>query len=219
MIVAVVPAYNEEKNIGSVIKSLFGLVDKVVVVDDGSIDNTSLVALQTGAVVLRHQINRGQGAALQTGTEYAIKCGADYVLHFDADGQFDPLDIQPALKILQDANVNILFGSRFLGKKSNLPFIKHYILFPFGRIINRFFGGIWLTDVHNGFRILDREALNKIIITQDRMAHATEIITLTNKYKLKYVEFPVAVKYNEYGQSSIGGFKILKDLLLNKFIR
>jgi glycosyltransferase involved in cell wall biosynthesis len=140
MLIAIVPAYNEEKTIGSVVRSLFGLVDKVVVIDDGSKDKTSVEANLAGATVLKHKINRGQGAALQTGQTYTLLEGADYVLHFDADGQFDPQDIKPALNALQASQADILFGSRFLGKKSNIPFFKKSFLFPLGRIVNKVLG-------------------------------------------------------------------------------
>lgn len=219
MFIAVVPAYMEEEKIGSVVRSLFNLVDKVIVVDDGSSDNTAKNAEEAGAVVLHHKINRGQGASLQTGHDYAKKLGADYVLHFDGDGQFDVNDIQPALTKLQTEKADILFGSRFLGTESNVPFFKKNILFPLARIFNNFFTGLKLTDVHNGFRILNRLALEKIIITHDRMAHATEILAQTKSHNLKYIEFPVKVVYREYGQGFSGGLKILNDLVLGKFIK
>lgn len=219
MFVAIIPAYNEEKNIGSVVRSLFVHTDKVVVVDDGSKDNTAGVAEAAGAIVLKHKINRGQGAALQTGHEYAKKINADYVLHFDADGQFDPADIAPALEKLKESNADILLGSRFLGKEANLPFFKKNIILPFARLFHKIFWQSSLTDAHNGFRILNKNALNKINITQDRMAHATEIIAQIRKNNLKYIEFPVKVVYREYGQGASGGLHIIKDLFLGKFIK
>lgn len=219
MFIAVVPAYMEEKKIGSVARSLSVLVDKVIVVDDGSTDDTAKNAEVSGAIVLRHKINRGQGASLQTGCDYALQLGADYVLHFDGDGQFDVNDIQPALEKLKMEKADILFGSRFLGTESNTPWFKKQILFPIARIFNNFFTGLKLTDVHNGFRVLSRLALQKIIITHDRMAHATEIVAQTKHNKLKYIEFPIKVVYCEYGQGFFGGLKILNDLVLGKFIR
>ncbi len=108
MFVAVVPAYNEEKRIGSVVRSLFGHVDEVVVVDDASADNTIQEAQNAGATVLIHRVNRGQGAALETGHAYARKHGAQFVIHFDGDGQFRVEDIAPALEHLQESNADIL---------------------------------------------------------------------------------------------------------------
>ncbi len=219
MFIAIIPAYNEEEKIGSVVRGLLNHVDSVVVVDDGSKDRTSEIAKQAGAVVLRHNINRGQGAALQTGHEYALANGADYVLHFDGDAQFDVLDVAPAFEKLKSTGADVLFGSRFLGKKSNIPFLKKNIIFPFARIFNRHFTGVKLTDIHNGFRIMNRKALENIKIKQDRMAHATEIIGLVRKKGLKYIEFPVKVVYCEYGQGFSGGLRILGDLFTNKFVK
>jgi glycosyltransferase involved in cell wall biosynthesis len=219
MFLAIVPAYNEESNIGSVVRSLFNHVDKIVVVDDGSSDRTSKFAKDAGAVVLRHRINRGQGAALQTGHDYALQCNADYILHFDGDRQFDVDDIEPAFEKIKAESADILFGSRFLGSHSNIPIFKKYVIFPLARIFHRFFVGANLTDAHIGFRILNRHALQSIHITHDRMAHATEIIEQVKKHNLKYIEFPVQVVYRRYGQGMKGGFAVLKDLLLGKFVK
>lgn len=219
MFIAIVPAYNEEKNIGSVVRSLFRHVDQVVVVDDCSRDRTADEAKAAGAVVLVHEINRGQGAALETGHTYARQAGAKYVIHFDGDGQFSVDDIRPALEHLQKHNADILLGSRFLDARSNVPWLKKYFLHPIAKIINRLFGGLYLSDVHNGFRVLSRRALDHIEINQDRMAHATEIPYLVRKHNLAYVEFPVKVTYKEYGQSGLSGIAIVKDLFLDKFIR
>lgn len=219
MFIAIVPAFNEEKNIGSVVRSLFGHVDQVVVVDDCSFDRTAEEAKVAGAVVLQHEINRGQGAALETGHAYARQAGAKYVIHFDGDGQFSVEDIRPALEHLQKNNADVLLGSRFLDNRSNVPWFKKNILHPLAKLINRLFGGLYLSDVHNGFRILSEKALVHIEISQDRMAHATEIPYLIRKHQLRYTEFPVQVIYKEYGQSGLSGFAIVKDLFLDKFIR
>lgn len=218
MFVAIVPAYNEEDKVGSVIRNLFEHTDRVVVVDDCSSDNTAQIAKDFGADILRHKINRGQGASLQTGQEYALSIGADYAIHFDADGQFDADDILPALDKMKSENADILFGSRFLDHRSNVPWLKKHLILPIGKYVNILFGSIKLSDAHNGFRILNRKALDKIVITQDRMAHASEIPALVKKHDLKYVEYPVKVTYDEYGQRASGGFKIIYDLFLGKFI-
>lgn len=218
MFVAIVPAYNEEKTIGSVVRDLFGHVDKVVVIDDASQDKTCGNAKEAGAVVLRHKINLGQGAALQTGHDYSLKCGAKHILHFDGDGQFDVNDILPALEKLKLEKADILFGSKFLDNRSSIPWFKKYILKPIGILIDRFFSRIKLSDLHNGFRILNRAALEKIVITQDGMAHATEIPCHVRINNLKYIEYPVGVTYHKYGQSSVGGFRIIKDLLVGRLI-
>ncbi|EKE07261.1 MAG: glycosyl transferase family protein [uncultured bacterium] len=219
MFIAIVPAYNEEKRIGDVVQKLLSHVDKVVVVDDKSQDNTIFEAEKNGAFVLKHNINLGQGAALETGHKYARKLGADYVLHFDGDGQFVVDDIVPALNRLKETNSDILFGSRFLDDRTNLPFLKKYFILPIGRFVNKIFGVVPLKDSQNGFRILNKLALEKIVITQNGMAHATEIMGLTKEHNLKFVEFPVQVIYYEYGQGMGGGFKIVRDLIWGKFLK
>lgn len=220
MIFVIVPAYNEEKNIGRVISGLFEKGYKnIIMVDDGSNDNTVQEALRAGATVLRHEVNRGQGASLQTGNEYAVENGASLVVHFDADGQFNPADIAGAIEVMQKNNADVLFGSRFLDNRSKLPWTKRYILLPVSRFINKILTGLKLTDAHNGFRILSRRALEKINITQDRMAHNSEIVTQVKEHDLVFVEHPVEVRYFEYGQNVSGGIKVLQDIFIAKFFK
>ena len=219
MFVAIVPAYEEEKRIEPVVQSLLGYVDQVVVVDDGSSDATAKKAAQAGAVVLRHRINRGQGAALETGHAYASDNHVDAVLHFDGDGQFDVHDIPQARAAMKVAGADVLFGSRMLDTRSNTPWLKRYIIFPLARLFHRYMYGIRLTDVHNGFRILSNNALRKIVIKQDRMAHATEIPAQVHAAGLAYIEYPVKVTYHEYGQQARAGIHILVDLLFGSFVK
>ncbi len=213
--VVVIPAYNESGRIGQTIKGLADLPYDLVVVDDGSSDGTAQAC--AGATVLRHGLNRGQGAALQTGTQWALQRGASYVVHFDADGQFEPSDIKRALDIVRSTDIHIILGSRFLGESSELPFTKRYIIFPVARVINWAFSGLWLSDVHNGFRVMTSRAASEINIEVDRMAHNTNILSQIRKKKLSYQEMPVRVYYHRYGQGVGGGFKIMGDLLMGWF--
>lgn len=219
MFIALIPAFNEEQNIARVVRSLLPLVDRVVVIDDGSTDGTAVQARESGATVLSHPLNRGQGAALETGHEYARQVSADFVLHFDADQQFSPEDVLPALTQLQKSGVDILLGSRFLDKRTHMPWQKRWFIHPLVRFFHTRALKLKLTDVHNGFRILSPKALHSIRLTQDRMAHATEILHLIQKHQLSYQEFPVVVTYHRYGQSAKGGLSILKDLFTGIFLR
>jgi glycosyltransferase involved in cell wall biosynthesis len=221
MVGIVIPAYNEEKKVGEVLRQIQNQArpDFVVVVDDASRDSTADVALTCGAVVVRHEINRGQGASLETGHEYARLRGADFVIDFDADGQFDAGDIIPAIEFLKKSGTDILFGTRFGGVNSKLPFTKKYLILPLGQLFNKIFLGIKMSDAHNGFRIYTKKALHLIRIRQDRMAHASEIPALVHKLNLSFCEFPIRVYYHEYGQRVGGVVKIIKDLFFAKFIK
>lgn len=223
-IFCIIPAFNEEEKIAKVIKDVFPFFDKIIIVDDGSFDNTYKEAKKSGVVVLRHLINRGQGAALETGNQYALKNGVDFVVHFDADGQFLSDEINDVLEPLKDDKYDIVFGSRFLGKKNNMPFFKKNILFPVARLINLFLG-VKTTDPQSGFRAMNRKALEKIKIKNDGSAHCSEILSKAFKFKLKIKEIPITVLYDEFGQGIFGGkgkgsggIKIIKDLIIQKII-
>ena len=220
MVFIIIPAYNEAKNIGRVISGLFSHgLQNIVVVDDGSTDQTVQIAESAGAVVLRHEVNRGQGASLQTGNNYALAHGASAVVHFDADGQFNPADIAKALSVMKEKNVDVILGSRFLDNRSQIPWTKKYVVLPVAILINHFLTGLRLTDAHNGFRILSRLAVQKINISQDRMAHNSEIISQIKQKKLSYLEYPVEVTYNEYGQGVGGGLKIIWEVLQGRLTK
>lgn len=219
MILALIPAYNEERTVQDVIRDIQPHVDEVVVIDDASHDATAELARAAGATVLVHKINRGQGAALETGHCYARKNKANMVVHFDADGQFIGSEVAKAIKALRAAEAEVLLGSRFLDTASDIPFSKKHILLPLGRLFDRLVNGVKLSDFHNGFRVLGQRALEDIVITQDRMAHASEIPMLIKQHNLRYIEFPVTVRYNEYGQGVVGGLRVLKDIIFGKFIR
>jgi glycosyltransferase involved in cell wall biosynthesis len=217
--IVVVPAYNEEKNLRPVLQGVFSHRpdDMVVVVDDGSADNTVTVAQEVGAGVLRHLVNRGQGAALRTGTEYALNQGAEVVVHFDADGQFDPAEIAGLIEPIVCGEADVVLGSRFL-KENNIPWTKKHLILPIARLVNYFFTGLKLTDAHNGFRALSRQAAEAIEINQDRMAHNSEIVRQVREKNFRFLEVPVSISYSRYGQGVGGGLKIIKDLLLDKIL-
>ncbi len=217
-IFCIIPAYNEEKTITKVIEDVKPFADKIVIVDDCSSDKTFELAKAQNVIVLKHVINRGQGAALQTGNEYALNNGADVVVHFDADGQFLAEEIKDITKPILDGETDVVFGSRFLEKKSDIPKLKKYIIFPAARLINKIFLGVKLTDPQSGFRAMNRKTAESIKIEQDGMAHCSEILNKSFKNKLRIKEVPITVIYNDFGQKFGGGVKILKDLLLGKFL-
>lgn len=217
-ITCVIPAYNEAQHISSVITKLKKFVDEIIVIDDASSDKTASEASQAGAIVARHIINRGQGAALRTGTQLALDRGSDIIIHFDADDQFQAEDIPEMIKPIIANQADAVLGSRFLTKKSNLPKIKKYLVMPLARLVNRLLFNIRLSDPQSGFRALNRQSAQKLKIENDGMAHCSEIIYRLFKNKNRITEVPITVIYHEYGQKLSGGFKIIKDLLIQKLI-
>lgn len=191
----------------------------VVVVDDGSTDGTLDVARRSAKYVLRHVINRGQGAALQTGIEFALRHGARFILTFDADGQHRVEDIPAMLEPIWRGECEITLGSRFLGKAVNIPSTRRNLLrlaVLFTKIVNR----VKLTDAHNGLRAFSRRAAETIHITMDRMAHASELIDQIRLSGLPFREVPVEIRYTVYslakGQSSRGALRIVWQYLLGR---
>jgi glycosyltransferase involved in cell wall biosynthesis len=216
----VIPAYNEEKNIAKVIQSAkkFG---NIVVVDDYSKDSTFEKAVASGVTVLRHCINRGQGASLQTGVDFALEKNADIIVHLDSDSQHDPNQIPAIIKPILENHAEVVLGSRFVDKQTNHTIPKSRLfLLKLATIFTKIVSGINITDTHNGFRAFSGSAISKIRITQDRMAHASEILDEIVKNKLKYTEIPVNIHYSSEtiakGQKNLGFIKILFDIIKSK---
>ena len=219
----VIAAYNEEGSIRKVLADLrkHGYRD-VIVVDDGSEDRTTELAEAGGAVVARHIINRGQGAALQTGIAYALRKKADVVVTFDADGQHHAKDIKRLVKPVVEGKADVALGSRFLRKTHNASWGRALIL-KGGALSFRILYGIRLTDSHNGFRALSRKAAQKIKLKSDGMEHASEIVQQIADHKLRYVEVPVTITYTDYskgkGQGNGAALRIMSKMLLDKLKR
>jgi glycosyltransferase involved in cell wall biosynthesis len=218
-IACIIPAYNEAKYITKVVTGVQPFVNEIIVVDDGSTDQTAVLARAAGATVLSHIINRGQGAALRTGTQYALNKGLDIIVHFDADDQFSAEEIPAVVGPLISGRAAAVLGSRFLGKKSRLPKLKKILLLPLARLVNRLLFNVRLTDPQSGFRALNRETAQKIKISSDGMAHCSEILYQLSKYKIPLLEVPITVRYHNYGQRFSGGLKIIGDLLIQKIIQ
>lgn len=210
----VIPARNEEKTIGNVIDSLKKHnYRNIIVVNDNSLDNTEKIAKQKGAVVLNHIINRGQGASIATGNDYALRHGADIIVHFDADGQMMAEDIPAMIAPIIKKQADVTIGSRFLGVNSNVPKIKMITLW-LGKIFLRTLYGVKLTDSQCGFRAVSRKAANLIEIKQDKAEHASEILIEIFNKKIRYKEIPVKIRYTEYskGHTQHGKFHLLSGI-------
>ncbi len=218
----IVPAFNESSVIGPSVRNLRSRFVNIVVVDDGSTDATAPAALAAGAVVLRHAVNAGQGAALQTGIDYALARGAAYVATFDADGQHQVEDLVTMLAALLDGTHDIALGSRFLGHAEGLPFMRRLVLKAAVRFTN-LTTGLRLTDAHNGLRVMTAAAARRLHIHQDGMAHASELIEQIGRLGLCYAEVPVTITYSDYskakGQRLSNSFLILRDLFAGWLLR
>jgi glycosyltransferase involved in cell wall biosynthesis len=218
----VIAAYNEEKILADVIADVRGTGYQIVVVADGSTDETAAVAGQAGAIVVSHPVNLGQGAALQTGIEFALLRGSAFIVTFDADGQHRAADIGSLLDALTKYHVDFALGSRFLGTAVNLPRARRLLLRAatwFTRATTR----LRVTDSHNGLRAMTRRGASSIRLRQNRMAHASEILHQIARSGLTFIEVPVTIQYSEYslakGQKLSEFVTILIDLFAHRLHR
>lgn len=218
----VIAAYNEAGAIGETVAGVLQHVRQVVVVDDCSADATAVLAREAGAHVLSHPINLGQGAALQTGIAYALRQGAEFVVTFDADGQHDAAEIHPMLAALRQSGCEAALGSRFLGTALNIAWQRRLLLSA-ALLFTRITTGLRLTDVHNGFRVLARSFCERFEFQQNRMAHASEILDYIASHHVRYMEYPVTIRYTEYsvtkGQKGSNSIRILMELLLARIAK
>ncbi len=218
----VVPAYNESRRLTVTIRNLLAVNPNVVVVDDGSRDDTAQAAFDEGVWTVRHPLNCGQGAALQTGIDFALRQGAEFIVTFDADGQHCVDEIAELVEPLRTGQWDVVLGSRFLGRTINMPRMRWLVL-KAGVLFTRVFSRIRVTDTHNGFRALSRSAAEKIRIYENRMAHASEILHQIRLLNLRYCERPVTIRYSAEtltkGQSSWNAVSILSQFILGRFVR
>ena len=218
----VIAAYNEAPVIASVVADVRRAGYRTVVVDDGSTDATGAVTAQAGGVVVRHPVNLGQGAGLQTGIEFALRGGADVIVTFDADGQHRAADIGVLIDALARQGADFALGSRFLGASHNQPLSRRMLLkaaISFTRLTT----GLSVTDTHNGLRAMTRRGASSIKLHQNRMAHASEILHQIAASGLNYVEAPVRIEYSAYslakGQKLGDTLMIVLDLFARRLHR
>lgn len=216
----VIAAFNEGRMIAEVIKQILPTFPNIVVVDDGSGDDTAIIACEEGATVVRHPINLGQGAAIQTGIDFALISGADIIITFDADGQHRIEDAVTLGAAIANDEADVICGSRFLGINSDTMPRSKRITLKSAAMFTRLTTGMPVTDAHNGLRALSRFAAQKIRIKQNRMAHASEIIAQIKSNHLRYKEYPVQILYTKYsiakGQKISNAINILIDLFFGR---
>ena len=217
------PVYNEAEVIGSVIAGILETCPHVVCVNDGSSDASADEILDAGGYLVNHPINMGQGAALQTGIEFArLLPGVTRFVTFDADGQHRVEDAVRMLRVLETTDVDIVLGSRFLGEAIGASRFKRVLLKAAVRFSN-LTSGIRLTDAHNGLRVFNRHVADTLRITAPDMTHASEIIELIARNKYRFVEVAVTIDYSDYsvakGQPAVNAVNIAVDTLLRKVSR
>jgi glycosyltransferase involved in cell wall biosynthesis len=216
----IVPMHNEATVIGRVVEQLRRSFPHVVCVDDGSTDASADVARAADATVLRHAINLGQGAALQTGLRHGLAAtSAAYFVTFDADGQHDPDDAVRMVEVARAGGVDVVLGSRFLGTTHAMPGPRRLLLRS-AVLFTRLTTGLRLTDTHNGLRVLTREAARGVDIRLSGMAHASELLEHVSRRGLRFREVPVDVTYSDYsrskGQSGLNAVNIVVDLFMRR---
>jgi glycosyltransferase involved in cell wall biosynthesis len=216
-VLVVVPAMNEEPIIGAVVAGLRSSFEHVLVVDDGSLDATASEARSSGARVIRHPFNLGQGAALRTGITYGLRAGRyEEFVTFDADGQHRVEDAVQLVRALRGASADIVLGSRFLeGRATSVPPVKRLVLRAARHHSNRQ-TGLALTDSHNGLRAFRRDVAEALRLRHSGMAHASEITRIVAEQGFTVTEVPVTVDYTAYsrskGQATLNAVNILFDL-------
>lgn len=213
----VVPVYNEASVVRDVVRSARQVFPKIVCVDDGSTDGSADEIRDSGAVLVRHPVNLGQGAALQTGIEYALlDPRVRYFVTFDSDGQHLVQDVERMLAILREGQVDIVFGSRFLSDTVDVRGLKRLVLKTAVRYTNAT-TGVRLSDAHNGLRAFNRDVASALRLRMSGMAHASEIVTAVGRAGFRYTEAPVTIVYSDYskakGQSLLNSVNILFDLI------
>jgi UDP-N-acetylglucosamine---dolichyl-phosphate N-acetylglucosaminyltransferase len=217
----IIPAYNEARMIGKVIKKmrLIQPAIDVLVVDDGSTDNTADMASQEGAVVVKHFLNRGLGGAIGTGLEYAKRHSYDLAVTFDADGQHAPKDLFACFNLLSQGNADVVVGNRFKGMNS-IPTDRIVINF-LANITTFMLFGVWTSDSQSGFRGFNRRAIEGIVLKTDRMEVSSEIFSEIARLGLRYSEMPIQVRYTTYsrykGQKNSNAWPIFGRLVLRLF--
>jgi glycosyltransferase involved in cell wall biosynthesis len=212
----IIPVYNEAPVIGGVVTEVLRTFPNVVCVDDGSSDGSAERIAATRAHLLRHPVNLGQGAALETGLRYALaQPGAERFVTFDADGQHRVDDVLAMLDLAGQRSADVVLGSRFIGPEGEVPWQKRIVLRT-AAAVSPTARRLKLSDAHNGLRLFNRKAASRLHITMNGMAHASEITGFLARSGLRVAEAPVTIRYTDYsrtkGQSLMNGVNILFDL-------
>lgn len=221
-----IPAFNEARVVGNVIKSMRNELKKaqldadIVLVDDGSSDDTSIVAEKMGVLVIKHILNTGAGGATATGLKYSKKFGYLMAATMDADGQHDPRDVIRGLKILHKENIDLLIGSRLINSSgmSKLKVIGNKAL----SYLTFLLCGVNMTDSQSGLRIYSKKSLNELKWNNRGYEFCSEMILRAKQQNLIIAEYPIKAIYTDYskakGQNNWNAINIIKSLLKNRIM-
>lgn len=219
MNVAVIPAYNEATQIADVIKNTSAFVDRIVVVDDGSRDDTARIAREAGATVIQHPINRGLGATLGTGIKAARQLGGEVIITLDADGQHLPHEIPLFIEAIRERGHDAVLGSRMIELKGNMP-LKRRMYQRIGNLLTYMLFGLFVSDSQSGFRAFSGSAADVLEIRTDRMEVSSEIVAEIRRRAFNWTEVPITAVYTDYslskGQSFTVGVKTALKLILHR---
>lgn len=217
-IFVVIPAFNEEKTLGEVLREVKKFTNNIIVVNDGSRDSTEEIAKREDAITISHFINRGLGAALGTGIEAALFLGARYIITFDADGQHRAEDI-PRLVEASEAGYDVVIGSRLINP-DGMPLVRRLANW-IGNMVTYFLFGVWVTDSQSGLRLFTTDAAKSLKLKSNRMEVSSEFIKEIKRNNFKFKEIPIQAIYTDYslskGQGFIVGLKTLFNLIMQKF--
>lgn len=216
-----IPAYNEQNVIEEVVKSVLNCgFSNIYVINDGSTDDTVKLALKAGANVIQHTLNRGAGAANQTGITYAKRKNFNYIVFIDGDGQHYPEDIEKMYDLIRKENIDLLIGSRFIKDKETVPIVRRL----YNLIANILTLGLKqgkYSDTQCGFRMLNRKAIETLNLEIDGFGYCSEMIWKSELNNLTIKEISVNVRYTEHslekGQDLITGIKTGFDLIWKKY--
>jgi glycosyltransferase involved in cell wall biosynthesis len=219
----ILPVFNEAPVIGSVINAVAEVFPNIVCVNDGSSDASAAEIEKTDAVLINHPFNLGQGAALKTGIDFALRdANVAYFITFDSDGQHQIADAVEMLSVAREGDYDIVLGSRFLGRAENIGAIRAAVL-KLAVLFSNLTTRVRLTDAHNGLRVFNRRFAERLEITMPGMAHASEFVHLIAKNGFRYKEVPVTILYTRYSkarsQSLFNSINIGFDLLMGKISR
>lgn len=214
----VIPVYNEAPVVADVVREALEVFPNIVCVDDGSKDGSAEKIRPTGAHLVQHPVNLGQGAAIQTGVEYArAQAGAAFFATFDSDGQHLVSDVERMVQRLRDEPLDIVVGTRFHGDTTHIPRLKRLVLKSVVAL-SPSLRKLHLSDAHNGLRVFDKTVADGMNITLNGMGHASQIVEMIVRERWRVAEEPVTIQYTEYsmskGQSLINGVNIMFDTVL-----